>query len=209
MAAFDLQEQEQIAEIKAFWETWGKWITTGVVVVALGSAGMQGWRWYQAKQAAAAAELFVQMEAAGSDSKKQIAAADRIKTEYPRTAYASRAALTVAQTAHTAGDVAAAKAQLLWVVEHSKEAGLADLARLRVAGLLLDEKQYDAALAQLAAAHDAAFDGLFLATKGDILLARNDRAGAGKAYTEALAKLAADAPSRAYVQLKSDALGGK
>lgn len=44
MAAFDLQEQEQIAEIKAFWETWGKWITTGVVVVALGSAGMQGWR---------------------------------------------------------------------------------------------------------------------------------------------------------------------
>ena len=83
----------------------------------------------------------------------------------------------MAQTAHTAGDVAAAKAQLLWVVEHSKEAGLADLARLRVAGLLLDEKQYDAALAQLAAAHDAAFDGLFRATKGDILLARNDRAG--------------------------------
>lgn len=209
--AFDLQEQEQIDELKAFWGKWGTLISGVLLAAALGAAGVQGWRWHQHRQAEAAAALYGQMEAlaAKGDTTKLVSAAEPIKQEYPRTAYAARAALAAARAAYEANDAKTAREQLNWVLEHASEPGLKAVARLRLATLAIDGKQYDEALGLLGGEHDAAFEGLFLDAKGDALAAKGDVAAARAAYREALGKTPADASNRPYLQIKLDALGGE
>lgn len=209
--AFDLQEQEQIDELKAFWRKWGTLISGVLLAAALGTAGVQGWRWYQHRQAESAATLYGQMEAlaAKGDTAKLVSAAEPIKQEYPRTAYAARAALAAARAAYEANDAKTAREQLNWVLEHASEPGLKAVARLRLATLAVDAKQYDEALGLLGGEHETAFDGLFLDAKGDALAAKGDTAAARGAYREALNKTPADAPNRSYLQIKLDALGGE
>jgi predicted negative regulator of RcsB-dependent stress response len=106
------------------------------------------------------------------------------------------------------GDVKTARAQLAWVAENAKDEGLQDIARLRLASVMLDEKAYDDALKALDAKHGAAFDALFLAGRGDILLAQGKKDEARDAYKTALEKAdAKDAGLRASIQLRLDALG--
>lgn len=209
--AFDLQEQEQIDALKAFWQRWGVTVTAVVVAALLGTIGVQGWRWYQQRQAESAAALYGQMEAlaAKGDTVKLVAAAEPIKQDYPRTAYASRAALAAARAAYETGDAKTARTQLGWVVEHASEDSLKAVARLRLATLAIDAKQYDEALALLTTEHDPAFAGLFLDARGDALSAKGDTAAARSAYRDALAKTPADAANRPYLQIKLDALGGE
>ena len=72
MAVYDLEEQEQISEIKAWWETYGKLVTTAVVVVAMSSVGWQGWNWYQRNAGTSEASLlYVTAVNAGSANDAQ------------------------------------------------------------------------------------------------------------------------------------------
>ncbi|MBU1215039.1 MAG: tetratricopeptide repeat protein, partial [Gammaproteobacteria bacterium] len=104
-------------------------------------------------------------------------------------------------------DMTGAKTRLLWVIEHSDEAGLQHVARLKLAAMLLDEKQYDEALKQLATAHPAAYDGLFADLKGDVLSAMGKIDDARMAYKQALEKADAQTAQRNLIQLKLDGLG--
>jgi predicted negative regulator of RcsB-dependent stress response len=209
MAAYDLQEQEQIDDLKAWWARYGGTITVALVLGALVVAGIQGWRWYTAKRAEDASVLYTAVSDAvrAKDAAKAKDAVSQITDRYSGTAYAPRAALMYAKMLYDAGDRAGAKAQLAWVVDHAVEDEIKAIARYRLAQVQVDEKQFDAALATLDAVHPPAFDGMFADLRGDALAAAGRVADARTAYETALSKLDAKSAYRNFVQVKHDALG--
>ena len=210
MAAYDLEEQEQLAALKAWWQENGNLVMTAVSLVLIVLAAWQGWNYYQRNQAVQASGLYdaVQKAARAGDLKQVRESAGAVLEHYPRTAYAAMAALVSAKAHFQGGDLKTARAQLAWVAENAKDEGLQDIARLRLASVMLDEKAYDEALKVLEAKHGAAFDALFLAAKGDVLVAQDKKDEARSAYKAALEKAdARDAGLRGSIQLRLDALG--
>src|SRR5512134_3358679 len=207
--AFDLEEQEKVEAIKSWWAQYGTSLILGVVVFAA-AVGAQGWGYYQRGQAEQAARLYLEVEKAATarDDKKVRAAAAQVMDKFGSTAYGPRAALLASRSAYEAGDLAGAKMQLTWVADNAKEEELRDVARLRLAGVYLDEKNYADALKALEAPHGAAFNALFSDMKGDVLAAQGKGAEARSAYQAALEKLDKGSPYRGYIQLKLDVLGG-
>ena len=210
MAVYDLEEQEKLDDLKAWWEQNSKYVSAAVLVVALVVIGVQGWRWYQRTQAEQASVLYqaVSQAAKANDVSKAKEPASQIVDRYARTAYAPRAALLYAKMLYDSGDKAGARAQLQWVVDQASGDELKAIARFRLAQAMLDEKQYDDALKTLDVKTDDAFAGLFADLKGDILAAAGKNADAKSAYETALAKIDPKSPYRAFVQVKFDALGG-
>ncbi len=207
----DLEEQEQLAEFKAWWKDQGGRVVALVLAIAIGFAGWQGWRWYQFNQSMNAAGLYdtVSKAAQANDGKALRDAAGTLIESYPRTAYASMGALVAARYYFEHNDLKSAKAQLQWVIERSHSDDFRDLARLRLAALLLDEKAYDDALREVNAPHAAAYEAQYAALKGDILVMKNQAAEAKAAYKLALEK--ADKREAAFqesVRMRLEALGG-
>ena len=209
--ALDLEEQEQVEELKAWWKQHGGMITAVVIAVAVGFIGWQGWRWYQANQAAHASALYETVTKAvqANDAKALRDAAGTLVESYPRTLYASMGALVAARYHFDRSDLKSAKAQLAWVIEHAPSEDFRDLARLRLAAVLLDEKAYDEALKTLDAKTAAAYEAQYAALRGDVLVAKNQAAEAKAAYKLALEKAAgADSAFAESVRMRLDALGG-
>jgi predicted negative regulator of RcsB-dependent stress response len=209
--AYDLEEQEQLAQLKGWWKDNGSTVLAVIAAAAIGLAGWQGWRSWQAGQAQQAAALYDTLvkAAQGDDAKSLRDAGGTLVESFPRTLYASMGALAAARYHFERGDLKNARAQLQWVVERSPSDELRDLARLRLAGVMLDDKAYDEALALLEAKHAAPMAAQYATLKGDILLAKNQPGEAKAAYRLALEKSEQrDAAFRASVQLRLDALGG-
>jgi predicted negative regulator of RcsB-dependent stress response len=210
MATYDLEEQEQLAALKAWWQENGSLVLTVVTLVLVALAAWQGWSYYQRNQAVQASNLYgkVQKAARAGDLKQVQENTGAILEAYPRTAYAAMAALVSAKAHFQGGDLKTARAQLTWVAENAKDEGMQDIARLRLASVMLDEKAYEDALKTLDAPHGSAFDALFLAAKGDVFVAQGKKEEARSAYKAALDKeVAGEAALRASVQLRLDALG--
>lgn len=207
--AYDLEEQEQLALIKDWWNKYGTLVSSAVLAVVLGGAGVQGWRYYQNQQSTTAATLYAQLDTAekSNEAKKVQEIAATLVASHPRTAYAGMAALRAAKSFAAANDLANAKQRLQWVVDKAHDDEMRDIARLRLAGVLFDEKKYDEALKLLDAKHVAAFDGLYADLRADILAAQNKRAEARAAYQIALEKSDVRSSYRQLIQVKLDALG--
>ncbi|TMH03046.1 MAG: tetratricopeptide repeat protein [Betaproteobacteria bacterium] len=210
MAVYDLEEQEKLDDLKAWWQQNSKYVSAAVVVVALVVIGVQGWRWYQRTQAEQASVLYqaVSQAVRANDLSKAKEPATQIVDRFARTAYAPRAALLYAKMLYDGGDKPGARAQLQWIIDHASEDELKAIARFRLAQAMLDEKQYDDALKTLDIKTDDAFIGLFADLRGDILAAMGKNVEAKAAYEIALAKIDPKSPYRAFVQVKFDALGG-
>jgi predicted negative regulator of RcsB-dependent stress response len=210
MSTYDLEEQEQLAAFKAWWKDNGNTILTGAIVVLLAIAGWNGWVWYQRTQAAQAGALYetLQKAARANDVKATRDAAGAILESYPRTAYAPLAALTSAKVHFQAGDLKTARAQLTWVVEHARNPQVREIARLRLANVLLDDGAPDEALKTLEDKPEPAFEALFAAQRGDILVTQKKLADARAAYKAALDRVdEKDSLLRESLRLKLDALG--
>jgi predicted negative regulator of RcsB-dependent stress response len=221
MAVYDLEEQEQLDELKTWWKQYGNLVTGGVLAVAVGMAGWQGWNLWQRNQSAQAAAIYGVLEraAATHDAKKARDATGELTDKFSMTSYAGMAALLSAKMQVEAGDLKTAKLQLGWALENARDRELRDLARLRLAGVLLDEKAYDEALKQLASEPAAPFAARYAELRGDILAAQGKTDEAKIAYQAALTKVdeaqkiaAADqhrGPYRELLQLKLESIGGK
>ena len=205
MAHYDLEEQEQIDTLKTWWKMYGNLVTGVVVAASLGVVGWQGWNWYQRNQAAQASAIYGVLEqaVATNDVQKTKAAAGELVEKYGRTGYAALGALLAAKQSFEAGDLKTARVQLTWATENARDE-VRDLARLRLAAVLLDDKAFDEALKQLDAAHAAAFDARFLEMKGDVLVAQGKKPEARAAYKAALDKGGA---GRELLRQKLDNLG--
>jgi len=218
MATYDLEEQEKLDELKTWWKLHGNLITNMLLVVALVAAGWQGWNWWQRKQATQASAVFHALQTAVTqrDAKRVRDLAGELVDKYSVTEYAAMGALLAARAQAEAGDPKSARVQLTWVAENAKDPGLRDVARLRLATVLLDEKAYDEALKQLSATPLAAFQPRFAELRGDILAAQGKASDARGAYDAALTQietLAKDDPGRLrggykeILQAKRDSVG--
>ncbi|MCU0896017.1 MAG: tetratricopeptide repeat protein [Burkholderiales bacterium] len=209
--AYDLEEQEQIATLKAWWKQYGNLVVLALLAVSLAFAAFEGWRYWQRTQAAGAAAVYGEVQRAlrANDPKRVRDLAGTLIDKYPRTVYASLAALLSAKAAFTSGDAKTARVQLQWVVDNAKDREIEAVARVRLATVLLDEKAYDDALKVLAAVPaGGSFDGIVAAVKGDILAAKGATAEARAAYKAALDKTERSDPgAREALQIKLDALG--
>jgi len=209
--AYDLESQEKLDALKAWWDRYGTMLAIIVFVVVAVVAGWRGWQWYQGHQATQAMGYFEALETAtgqqGEDSVARIKAASAtLRSDFPKSGYTSRGLLVAAEALRARNDLDAAREQLEWLVAHGTDAALLPLAKLRLAGILLDQKQYDQALAQLNNAPQA-FAGLYADRRGDILAAQDKKAEAKAAWAEAVKLLGTD-PITQIIQLKIDALGG-
>ena len=141
MAAYDLEEQEQLAELKAWWKQNGSLVLGTIALVLLSYSAWNGWRWYQRSQALEAAALYENLQTAArmSDGKAVRDAAGSILEKYAGTAYAPLAALVSAKANHQAGDLKTARAQLQWVVDNARLEETRAIARLRLAAVLMDD----------------------------------------------------------------------
>ena len=207
----DLEEQEQVADLKAWWKEHGTRIVVAVCVAVVAFSGWTGWRRYEANQVGQASALYENAvrAAQGGDAKALRDAGGALAESYARTPYAAMAALVAARFYFERGDLKASQAQLQWVIDRGQSDDLRSLARLRLGAVLLDEKAYDQALALAEAPHPAAYDAQYAALKGDILVAKNQRAEAKAAYQLALEKSGKEASAfRESVRTRLQALGG-
>lgn len=206
--AYDLEEQEQIDEFKVWWKTYGN-IVLLVIAVALATfSGLQGWKYYQHRQALMASTQYEALSQADAKDLKLIRSISaELMDKFSGTAYAGRAALIVAKANYVANDSKSAKAQLDWARNNAQEEPIKAIAQLQLAAMQLEEKQYDEALKTLAEKHDPGFDGLFADLKGDILAAQGKKTEAKAAYQDALTKLDDSGQYHHFTAHKLEALG--
>lgn len=207
--AYDLEEQEQLENIKAWWRQYGNFLTWLLIACLLAFAAWNGWNWWQRKQAGEAAVLYEQVlkAAEARDVERTKRAAGDLEDKYGKTAYGQMTALVAAKVLYEAGDLAGAKSQLQWAVDHG-DGEYQHLARVRLAGVLLDEKAYDQGMALLKNEPPSPFVALYADRRGDLLAAQDKRDEARAAYRQALDKLGVDeAGMRQIIQFKLDALG--
>ena len=211
MATYDLDEQERLDELKAWWKRWGSLAIAGLAVAIAATAGWRYWQNHTATQNLEAGTVYEKLTQAlaANDGKTAREAGSMLIDQYKNTAYAPRAAMLMAKLNVAGKDLKSAQSQLEWAVANSKEPAVKDLARLHLAGVQLDQKQYDAALKTLSGSHSDAFAFRFEDLRGDVLTAQGKQAEARAAYQAAFGKMEADNPYRNVVELKLDALGGE
>ena len=205
----DLEEQEQLDQLKSFWKQYGNLITW-VLIAALGSyAAWNGWHWWQRDQAAKAGAMYDELDRAAQagDADKAGRIFADMKERYPRTAFTAQGALLAAKTEFEKGQIDSARATLTWVTENAKETEIQTIARLRLAGVLLDAKTHDEAPKQLGAAGAGKFTALVADRRGDILLAQGKKDEAKAAYASAWKAMDPRVEYRRLIDAKLTALG--
>jgi len=205
----DLEEQEQLDEIKHFWKQYGNAITWVLIVVLGAFAAWNGYQYWQRNQAAQAAAMFDEIEKVTreGDADKINRAFKEMQERFASTAYAPQAGLLVAKTLYESGKVDPAKAALTWVAEKSSDAGYASVARLRLAGVLIDGKAYDEALKVLDSGITEEFAALQADRRGDILLAQGKKPEAKEQYLKAFKLFDESTDYRRLVLVKLNTLG--
>ncbi|HJV60043.1 MAG TPA: tetratricopeptide repeat protein [Albitalea sp.] len=205
----DLEEQEQLDQLKAFWNQYGNLITWTIIIVLGAFAAWNGWNMWQRDQAVKAGAMYDEIDKAAQagDADRAAALFATLKDRYPGTAFAEQAALAVAKAQFDKGQVDNARATLTWVSEHALEGEYQTVARLRLAGLLMEQKKYDDALKQLDGANAKEFEALVADRRGDILLAQGKKDDAKAAYQKAWSAMDDKVQYRRLIDAKLTALG--
>ena len=205
----DLQEQEQLDELKAFWNQYGNLITWVLVLVLGGFAAFNGWNYWQRDQGTKAAVMYEEFDKAiqAGDADQAGRVFSDLKERYARTAYAQQAGLQAAKLQADKGKGDAAQASLTWVAEKATDEEYQALAHLRLSALLLDKKAYDEALKQVDAVKPPEFAALADDRRGDILLASGKRDEAVKAYLASYKAMSDQLDYRRIVESKLASLG--
>ncbi|MFZ3139567.1 YfgM family protein [Polaromonas sp.] len=205
----DLEEQEQLDEIKHFWKQYGNLITWALIVILGAFAAWNGYQYWQRSQAAQASVMFDEIERAvqsGETARIDRVLAD-IKERFGSTAYAQQAGLLAAKAHYDKGNVDAASAALAWVAEKASDPGYQAVAKLRLAGILFEKKAYDEALKQVSGTFPKDFAGLVADRRGDILMAQGKKDEAKAEYEKAYKALDERVEYRRMVEVKLNALG--
>ena len=205
----NLEDQEQLDELKHFWKSWGDLITWLLIAVLGSYAAWMGWQSYQGKQAAQSAALYdtVERSALSGDLALLDRSVNDIEEKFASTTYAQQAALLAARVYNDKDRKADAKKQLTWVIDQASDEGYQALARLRLAALLVEDKAYDEARKQLTAKTPEAFAPLMSDRLGDLAMLQAQPAEAVQHYKNAWKGFEPNADYRRLVAVKLAALG--
>lgn len=209
MAVYDLEEQENIEALKAWWNQYGRLVIAAALAFVVGVAGIQGWRYYKEKQANASARVYLNLDEAAKvgDAEKTASLAKELQDQYGGTTYAPRGAMLAAKVWVDKGDREKAAELLQWAAANAKDPALAALANLRLSAVLLDLKRYDEAIKAVLNPPTEQFAALFADARGDVLAAQGKKDEARGAYQIALDKLPKTNAYRNVVEIKRDGLG--
>lgn len=205
----DLEEQEQLDQLKHFWNTYGTLITWVVLLAAGAFMAWNGWQYFQRTKAAQASALYDEVErsAQANDAARIERALGEMKNRFAGTVYAQQAGLLAAKTLNEQGKADGSRAALEWVAQNAVDPAYQAIARLRLAAELLQQKSYDDALKQLAAPVPKEFDALIADRKGDIYLAQGKRDEAKGEYQKAWTAFEPGNEYRRLVEVKLNAVG--
>ena len=205
----DLEEQEQLDELKHFWKQYGDWITWSLIVVFGAVAAWNGYQYWQGRQATQAAVMYDEVERAAQSG--DMARLDRsladMKDRFASTTYAQQAGLLAARTYQDKGNIDASRAALGWVADKASDPAYQAVAKLRLAGLLLETKAYDEALKMLAGAFSREFAPLAADRRGDIFAAQGKVTEARAEYESAYKGLDEQVEYHRLVEVKLNAMG--
>lgn len=205
----DLEEQEQLAQLKHFWARYGNAITWVVIAVCGAIAAWNGWQYWQQRQAQGAAAMYDELDraVAGREAPRMEQVLADLRANYAGTAYAQQGALLGAKGLADAGQAAPAKAALEWAATKGTDQGLQAVARLRLSALALEAKDLDQAAQWLQSPVSSEFVGLFSDRQGDVHMAKGQRSEAIAAYQKAYAQMDTRTEYRRLVEVKLNALG--
>jgi predicted negative regulator of RcsB-dependent stress response len=208
-SALDLEEQEQLDQLKHFWNRWGNLITWVLIAVLGAFAAWNGWQYWQNRQASQATVLYDTVEQAaqrGDVALLERAVAD-IQDKFGSTTAAHHAALLAAKVLADQNESDKAEKALTWVTQKADDAGLVALARLRLASLALQAKAYDKAREWLSVEVAPAFRPMVADRLGDIEMQQGQLDKAREQYQKAWNGLDARADYRQIVAVKLATLG--
>jgi predicted negative regulator of RcsB-dependent stress response len=206
--AYDLEEQEQLDEFKAWWNKNGKMVINLVLAALVAYAAWQVYGYIQNKKAVEASELYQALVVTDINKTAEIKTQSaKLMDSYSSTPYAGRAAVFAAKANFAANDDKSAKAQLEWAIKNAKEDAVKAIAGLQLASVMFEEKNYDEAHKVLAAIDDKGYEGLKASLQGDVYLAQGKQAEAKKAFEAALNNLDAQGRLHQYTQQKLESLG--
>jgi len=206
--ALDLEEQEQVDELKALWKKYGDYITRGAIAFFVLYGLFQGWGYYQTKQSLGASELYQSITVMDEKNTKDIMQKSQsLIDEFSGTPYAGRAAILFAKASYAEGHKDKAKEKLEWASRHAKESATESIALIQLGQILLEEKKYDEALKKANAVDNEGYLGLSNDLKGDVLNATGKKEDAKKAYLEALKRFGPKDPYARFTQEKLESLG--
>ena len=205
----DLEEQEQLDQLKHFWKQYGNLITWGLIVVLGAVAAWNGYHMWQRNQAVQASAMFDEVEKVvrTGDAQKAERIFSDMKERFAKAAYTQQAGLLVAKMAYESGKVDAAKVTLNWMVDNAADKGYASVARLRLSAVLMDAKAYDDALKVLETGIAEEFSALADDRKGDIYILQAKKTEAKTEYQKAFKAFDEHAEYRRLVGVKLSALG--
>lgn len=205
----DLEEQEQLDQLKHFWNKWGTPITGALLVVVGSFAAWNGYQYWQARQATQAAALAdaVTVAVEGRQLDRVGLALADLQSSYAGTEQASQAGLMAAKAWADGAEWDKAKGALAWVAEHGSDSGLQAVARLRLAGVLIEQKNLDAALQQLTASFPSEFAAAAADRRGDVYALQDKKTEAVAEYEKAYKAFDNQIDYRRLVEFKLNALG--
>ena len=206
--ALDLEEQEQVDELKALWKKYGTYITKAVIAFFVLYGLFQGWGYYQNKQSLNASEAYQSIVVLDEKNTKEIMQkAQSLIDAYGGTPYAGRAAILFAKASYAEGAKDKAKEKLEWASSHAKESATESIALIQLGQILLEEKKYEEALKKANEVDNEGYLGLSNDLKGDVLNAMGKKEDAKKAYLEALKRFGPKDPYAKFTQEKLETLG--
>ena len=206
--ALDLEEQEQVDELKALWKKYGNYITRGVIAFFVLYGLYQGWGYYQTKQSLSASELYQSIVVLDEKNTKDILEkSQKLIDDFSGTPYAGRAAILFAKASYLEGNKDKAKEKLDWATSHAKESATESIALIQLGQILVEEKKYEDALKKVNDVENEGYLGLSNDLKGDILNAMGKKEEAKKAYQEALKRFGPKDPYAKFTQEKLESLG--
>jgi len=202
-------EKEQVEVLRKWWKENGKSVISGLLIGAVAVMGYRYWSDYRHQQAVSASIEYQQLLGELGANKKDAVEKRTayLISKYGDTPYSTAAALVSAGLEISNGDLTAAQTHLRWVIDHSKTASLKHIARLRLARVLMQDKQFQQALSLLSEVDGEKFAPLYEMLKGDAHIALGDKAAARTAYQHALDNDSLSAQERRLLQMKLDELG--
>lgn len=205
----DLEEQEQLDQLKHFWNTWGTLISSLALLVFGSVAAWNGYQYWQNRQAMQAAALFDAVDVASTtgDRARMEQAFGDLRAKYSGTTQTAQAGLILAKTMLDAGNIKGAREALAWVAEKANDDGYKALASLRLSSVLMDLKELDEALKLVSGSFPAEFEAVVADRKGDILMLQGKQDQAVIEYRRAFKAFDDRVEYRRLVEVKLNALG--
>lgn len=199
----DLEQEEQLDAIKGFWAENKRWIVPLITIALIGAAGFNGFNWWKERQAVKATEALVALEDALKEQSldKAKVAYKVLADDYASTTQASLGGLQMAKILVFSGDLPAARDALSNVAKNGADE-FAWVAKIRMAGVMLDENNAKGALDVLSGTPDKDMAPLVNDRKGDVHAALGNLEEARAAWKLAADALTAGSPTRELVLRK-------